>query len=376
MPTVLSVFGVAPSRIGGTETFARELSLQLGNCGWKSVLSFQSECSDAVKDFLNLPNVTLAPFPNSVRSSWTGILQLIKLVRRYRPEILHFHFTGFISVFPWIARLLLVKKIFFTDHSSRPEAYICRRAPFWKRILVRIINYPITKVICVSNYGCACMSSLDVLPANRFELVYNGVDLSRVNNNSRGAEFRSRFGIPHNKKLVAQISWIIPEKGIPDFVEVAYIVNSKTDDVHFVIVGEGPYRQEYMAQSNKRGLGDAITWTGLVRDPFGEGVFEAADVVCQLSRWEELFGWMIAEAMVHRKPVVATRVGGIPELVVQGETGYLVEKDSVAEAADRLLQLLEDVNLRNDMGDNAARIASTKFSLTQNVAKLIRVYGM
>lgn len=68
-------------------------------------------------------------------------------------------------------------------------------------------------------------------------------------------------------------------------------------------------------------------------DPSGEGVYVAADVVCQLSRWEELFGWMIAEAMACKKPVVATCVGGIPELVAAGQSGYLVERGNAIEAA-------------------------------------------
>ena len=62
-------------------------------------------------------------------------------------------------------------------------------------------------------------------------------------------------------------------------------------DVQFVIVGEGPYRERYMRKAEQLGLSESITWTGLLKDPFGEGVFDAADVVfCQLSQWEEVLG--------------------------------------------------------------------------------------
>ena len=70
---------------------------------------------------------------------------------------------------------------------------------------------------------------------------------------------------------------------------------------------------EIIARSMRRavemGIEDRVTWTGMVEDAFGEGVFEAADVVCQFSRWEEVFGWTIAEAMAHGKPVISTRAG-------------------------------------------------------------------
>ena len=364
-------------RIGGTETFARELSLQLGQRGWKSVLCFESKPSEEVAKFLDLPNVTLEVLEDPAGGNWAASKQLAALLRRYEPEILHLHFIGFVGFFPWVASLLSVKKIFFTDHSSRPADYIPQRAPLWKRGLVRLINHPMTKVICVSKYGCQCMKSLDLLPNARYELVYNGVDLTRVNGDpARAAEFRRRFAIPDNKKVVVQISWIIPEKGILDLLDIAKRVGDQTNDVHFVIVGDGPYREEYGRKAEAMGLGDSVTWTGLIADPFGEGVYDAADVVCQLSRWNEVFGWMIAEAMAFEKPIVATRVGGIPELVIDGETGYLVERGDTAAAANKLLSLLQDPDLRKSMGRKGHAAVNTHFNLRENVGQLLETYGI
>jgi len=377
MHTVVSVFGVQPLRIGGTETFARELSLQLGQRGWKSVLCFQSKPAEEVARFLDLPNVSLEVLEDTTGSNLRAARKLATLLKRHKPEILHLHFTGFVGLFPWLATLLSVKKVFFTDHSSRPANYTPRRAPFWKRTLVRLINYPIARVVCVSKYGCHCMRTLDLLESDRYELVYNGVDLTRVEPNpARGIEFRRRFGIPDSRNVIAQISWIIPEKGIPDLLEVAKVVVARDQNAHFIIVGEGPYREQYMKQTREMGLSDNVTWTGLIMDPFGEGVFDAADIVCQFSRWEELFGWMIAEAMAYKKPIVATHVGGIPELVANGESGYLVERDNPTAAAEKLLNLLRDPDLRHKMGAEGCRRVHATFNLRQNVEQLIRSYQL
>jgi glycosyltransferase involved in cell wall biosynthesis len=124
------------------------------------------------------------------------------------------------------------------------------------------------------------------------------------------------------------------------------------------------------------GIDDRVTWTGNVGDPFGEGVFEAADVVCQFSRWEEVFGWMIAEGMAHGKPVVATRVGGIPELVQDQETGYLVDRGDTETMSNKVLTLLNDASLREQMGSKGKHIARQKFNLRDNVAKLIASYRL
>jgi glycosyltransferase involved in cell wall biosynthesis len=364
-------------RIGGTETFARELSLQLGRKGWKSVLCFETEPPQDVAAFLSLPNVTLEVLKDPTDFNWGATKQLANLLRRYSADILHLHFTGFVGAYPWVAQLTSVDKVFFTDHSSRTANYVPARAPFWKRSLVRLINSPMTKVICVSKYGCHCAKTLDLLPANRFELVYNGVDLSRVNADStRGAEFRRRFNISENKRIIVQVSWVIPEKGIADLLEVARLVTSKQPDTQFVIVGDGPYREQYTKKAHEMGIGDNVTWTGLVKDPFGEGVYDVADVVCQLSRWEEVFGWMIAEAMSFGKPVVATRVGGIPELIDEGTTGFLVNRGDVNLAADRVLTLLDNEELRKTLGCAGRRKTEERFNLETNVGELIRVYGI
>lgn len=375
MPTLVSVFGVEPQRIGGTEMFARELSTQLGELGWKSVLCFLSEPTAEVRSFLDLPNTSIEVYAGSKDGNWKTGRNLAAIMRRNRPEIVHMHFIGFLNPYSWLAKFHSAGKVFFTDHHSRPFGAIARRAPFWKRRAARLINAPLSKVVCVSNYGYKCMTSTDLLPLDRFEMIYNGVDLSRVTNDDRQAmKFRERYSIPADRAIVTQVSWVIPEKGIADFLSTARLVTALNRQVQFVLVGEGAHRQEYMQEAAALGLGDRITFTGMVNDPFGAGVFHAADVVCQFSRWEEVFGWMIAEAMAHAKPVIATRVGGIPELISDGVSGYLVDRGDTATMSKRILQLLEDPNLRSRSGAAGRETVAAKFDLKRNVTQLIAAY--
>jgi glycosyltransferase involved in cell wall biosynthesis len=376
MPTLVSVFGVAPQRIGGTETFARELSAQLGERGWQSALCFLSEPTEEVRRFLELPNISLDIFSDSSNGHQREN-KLSRIIGRYHPEILHLHFTGFLSLYPWLARVWSVNKVFFTDHHSRPGGYVPARAPMWKRAAARVINRPLTRVISVSNYGYRCMTTADLLPQSRFKMIYNGVDLSRIKADSqRALDFRRRYSIPPERAIVTQVSWVIPEKGITDFLETARLVTQQNRNVQFVIVGDGAYREQYMKDAAAMGIEDRVTWTGMVEDPFREGVFAAADVVCQFSRWEEVFGWMIAEAMAHGKPIVATKVGGIPELVTEGLSGFLVQRNDTAGAAEKLMRLVQDSELRREMGEAGRKLVAGKFDLKTNVAQLIALYNL
>jgi glycosyltransferase involved in cell wall biosynthesis len=146
--------------------------------------------------------------------------------------------------------------------------------------------------------------------------------------------------------------------------------------VQFVLAGEGAQREQYMRDAAAMGLGDHITFTGMIDDPFGEGVFHAFDIVCQFSRWEEVFGWMIAEAMAHETPVVATRVGGIPELISDGQSGYLVERGDAKRMSARVLELANNPAMRTRMGQAARQTVEAKFDLSENVAQLVASYGI
>jgi glycosyltransferase involved in cell wall biosynthesis len=377
IPTLMSVFGVAPLRIGGTETFARELSLQLGERGWKSLLCFLSEPTPEVRRFLDLPNISFAVLTNSTDGDRSARRNLAQIMRKHQPEILHLHYVSFQNLYAWGARRQSARQVFFTDHHSRPAGYVQARAPFWKRAAARAINRPLTKVICVSKYGYECMTSFGLLPPDRFEMIYNGVDLSRVKTDPQLAiEFRKRYSIPAERAIVTQVSWMIPEKGIADLLVAAGLVLKQNRNVQFVLVGDGAKRDEYMKDAVNMGIADHVTWTGMVADPFGEGVFAAADVVCQFSRWEEVFGWMIAEAMAHQKPVVATRVGGIPELIDEGVSGHLVGRSDTAAMSRHILELLADSDLRRRMGVAGRATVAERFDLRKNVAQLVEAYGI
>ena len=105
-----------------------------------------------------------------------------------------------------------------------------------------------------------------------------------------------------------------------------------------------------------------------------EGVYEASDIVCQASKWEEAFGWTIAEAMAFSKPLVATRVGAVPELVEDNVTGLLVDRDDMAGMAVRILRLAGDADLRAAMGAAGRRAVEQRFDLAENIRQHVALY--
>ena len=373
--TVLSLFGLRPRRIGGIEVFCRELSRQLADLGWQSLLVFQSLPPAFVRGFLELPNVAFEVVERSHETGRRPASDLARILRKYRPAVAHFQFTPLLGPYPWLARLLSAKRVFITDHASRPLA--AKRRALWKRLCGRLISLPVDKLLCISRFTYEYDRVLGYFPPRQLEVLYNGVDVSRPGTMpSQARDIRRRYGVPEDAVLVSQVSQLIPEKGIDDLIQAAKLTLAHNKNVHFLLVGDGPEYGRYRAMIGDLDLQSRVSLTGLIEDPIGEGLYAASDMVCQVSRWGEAFGFTIAEAMASGRPVIATRVGAIPELVRDGHSGFLVEVGDVNAMAERLLLLARSPELRASMGVIGRQICEKQFDVVRQVASLIRMYGI
>lgn len=378
METVALLFGVQPIRIGGVEFFTRELARQLATHGCRLVAIFGGPPTPKVAEFLALPNLTIEVVPSLEFSNLRSLPAVSRILRRHRPSIFHYLFVDFIGPYPWLAKLHAVDQIFFTAQGSNPIDYVPRPSASWKRALARLINFPLNRTFCVSEYVRQCLVTQNLLPAGRFQRIYNAIPLPALNPDAdahAAASFRSRFSIPPNKQLVVQVSWIIPEKGIDDMLEAAKLVLDRNPHTHFAFVGSGDYLLPYRDKATQLGIASSVTFTGLMENPMSEGVFPAADVFCLASRWQEAFGWVLAEAMSFEKPIVSTRVGGIVEIVRDGETGFLVPPADPPQLAAAILKLLDHPQ-RRQMGQAARRDVEQRFELSTCVRELVHAYGI
>jgi len=372
--TLLYVVGITPNKIGGVETFLRELAISMDKCGWRLVLCFVAKPTQLVREFLNLPNVDLEVFSSVPKAYFHRIRTLAFLLRRYKPKVFVYAFDGILRFYPWLARVGGVKDIYYNDRSSRTTV---KSRALWKRAVARIITKPVRGVVAISRYVREAAAAEGFIPAKRVRVIINGVDLAKpLLHGNPEDPFRRYFRIPDERKIVLKVSWMIPEKGIDKALAVAKIVIDRFRDVQFVMVGDGPSRYGYEKLATDLGISSHVTWTGYLDSPSDAGAFGVADILLQMSQWEEAFGFVIAEAMSYGVPVVATRVGGIPEVVEDGVNGYLVDRTDIMGAAEKLVQLLQDDELRQRFKAESRRLATERFDVRRMASEYLRSFGI
>jgi len=219
------------------------------------------------------------------------------------------------------------------------------------------------RIIAVSEAARVFLTARNFVPAHRIEVVPNFVD--QVAFTETGSETRARlralFGVGDTCQLIGFVGTLLPEKGWLELVRVLADVSMAAPTVRLLIVGYGTpeYRSLLACEAVRLGVAKRLIWTGERLDV--PEVLSALDLFVSPSR-EETFGLSILEAMAAGLPVVATAVGGVPELVRDGTTGILVPLDDHDAMTRAIVALLGNAAQRKALGDTGRRRARSHFS--------------
>ena len=198
---------------------------------------------------------------------------------------------------------------------------------------------------------------------NRLTRINAGIDLARYNP-ATVQPFRLFEG-----PVVGRVSRLVEEKDPETFVRAAALVQARHPHTNFVIAGDGPLRAQLEALAQR--LGARITFLGNCTNV--PAVLAAFDIFAYPTLGDS-FGFVNAEAMAMGKPVISTRVGAVPELVRDGETGFLIEPQDAWGLAQCICYLLNEPEIGRRMGSQGRQLIETKFDLKQEVTAMADLY--
>ena len=282
------------------------------------------------------------------------VRRIAVMARAKQLQVYHTHMTGahtFGALLRWVSGIPCVA----TAHAFRRH---------WHWLLHR-------RIIAVSQATRTFLITRNFVPPSRIEVIPNFVDHRRfagVGHDSR-AHLRQALGIDETCPLIGFVGTVLPEKGWPDFVSVLAKVSAAEPAARLLVVGSvtPAYRGALEAQARELGVAQKIVWAGERADI--PKVLSAVDIFVSLSR-QETFGLSILEAMAAGIPVVATAVGGVPEVVRDGETGLLVPPEDRDAMAGAIVALLGDDHRRRQLGQSGQRDARERFAAELHVPRI------
>lgn len=341
---------------------------------WKPIVCGQStgDLSDSLSE-LNIPFKVLKTgwWRKGKYFLWRpfAISQLAALIRRHNIDVVH---CNEIYPNPYAVRA-----------AARAQSGTGRRIPVVTHMRLTVTprmvrNYDLAKADLILVVSSGAGADFDIWPdkEKRVKIIHNGVDLTEFRRGRAPGEARRMIGVPGDGPLLAAIGQLSPRKGGDIILEAFRLVLEKIPNARLMFVGNPHRGQEEFAEGLRRevekcGLGERVTFF-----PFSKQIlpyYEALDLNLLISR-EEGFGRTIIEAGAVGTPSVGARVGGIPELIADRKTGYLVDPENHAALADAILEYLSDPAAAAQMQERVFRHMAQHFSITSHTEKVMEVY--
>ncbi len=301
---------------------------------------------------------------------WTRLPQLTAAIARGRYDVVHTHLLRADMYGALAARMARVPGLVATKHNL--EARL--EHPVWRRLHRRTARLP-DITIGISDAVRAWAVTTGGVPAAKTRVVLYGIDAAPFADLDRAAA-RAELGIEADARVVLCPARLDPQKNHGMLLRAFERVHRELPDAVLLLaggrqLGSEIYERDLHALADLIDVDGAVRWLGVRSDM--PCLLAACDVVALASDWEG-FGLALLEAMAAARPVVATAVGGVPEVVSDGECGVLVAAGDMFGFADALLRLLRDDADRERMGEGAARRARETFALERTRAATQAVY--
>jgi glycosyltransferase involved in cell wall biosynthesis len=224
------------------------------------------------------------------------------------------------------------------------------------------------RIIAIGEASKDYLVRYEGVPDKKVTVIHNGIDLERFKPRSPELRIKNELGIPQENQVVGILAVLRPEKAHQVFLESAKIISEGFPKVSFLVVGDGSERTKLEKLTSKLGLDGRVIFAGNRSDvPEVLSIFDVA-VLCS-DPYIETLPTAILEAMAMAKPAVATEVGCLPEMIIDGTNGYLLPPRKPKELAEAVSKLLRSEELAQKMGRAGRKRAEELFSVEGMVGK-------
>lgn len=301
-----------------------------------------------------------SPFSrNTPWSYFKHLLDLVKMIRKLKPDLIH---TSSASPVQYAYPL---SKLFGIP-------LICHiQCPYQHDDMRRYFPYRADRVVLISQF---LNQTFAAKYQNKLRLIYSGIEIPNLSREQCRQSILRHLQLPEDTLLIGMVGQIIPRKGIDTFIRSISSISSLSSKVHFLIVGDhhNAYGQKMEKLATQLGISDRLSWAGYQDD--SQHWMAGMEALVVPSR-SEGFGLVAAEAMAVGTPVIASKIGGLPEIVDHQRNGFLIPPADVQALEHKLHWLLTNRSHWSEMSLNGQKKIREQFSIQASVNAIQQLYA-
>ena len=306
----------------------------------------------------------------SFLNPWT-VARLVSVLKKEKPAILHVHGFRAGLVGRLAASVSGTPAVFITVHGSLGGGS-CFGKQYLASLVEKMLSKVTDRVIAVSEAIRQELLAKAGLDSEKVVTIFNGINFCSSVSEKRCQQLRKLLGLPASARLVGTVARLVPQKGLSCFLRAASALASASNhQVSFLVVGDGPLRRKLEKEAYSLGLAGRIVFTGELLN--ARDILPVLDIFV-LPSFTEGFPLVLLEALAAGRPVVATSVGGIPEIVTDGRTGFLVKPGDPGELSRTNAILLDDPQKALTIASNGQDYVKSNFSAERMVKSVQEEY--
>lgn len=373
MPKKKVLMAITKGNWGGAQRYVFDLATNIPKNSFEVVVAYGQ--GNNLEEKLSRKGIRTIRVSNLGRDikifcDLSTFFSLLKIIRKEKPDILHLNSSKIGGIGALAGRITGVKNIVFTGHGwawNEDRNWLSKALITLAHWLTILMSH---KVIAVSGKIASEIKRLPLVNNSKIIVIHNGI--SSIEYEERFAA-RALLGDKVSEKFwVGAIAELHKNKGLDTLIEAFGKISDRHSDTALVIVGEGEERKKLASQIEKLSLSKKAVLLGFVDD--AGRLLKAFDILVLPSR-TEAFPYVPLEAGLAQLPLIATKVGGVPELISDNKNGLLIEPGDSDELAEKIDELLENSTKATVLGHNLRKTVEKDFSTSSMVEKTLSVYN-
>ena len=306
-------------------------------------------------------------------NDWKSYRELLKLLREDRPDLLHTHS----SKAGLIGRAAAAKLKIPVVHTIHGASFHYGQSPFRYRLYRSLEKWAARRTdhfISVCDAMTEQYLKLHIVSPEHFTTIPSGMEIEPFLHPSRPvSELRTELGFTEDQIVIGKVARLFDLKGHPWLIESAKQIVQQHPHVRFLLVGDGIHKKRYQQTIQELGMKDHFHFTGLVPPSEVPDLIHAMDIVVHVSEWEGL-ARVLVQGLLAEKPVVSFDIDGAKEVIIPGETGFLVPPRDLNRLTNAMLTLCQNESLRNTMGKAGRSQNEKRYHHLESTRRIREIY--